>query len=89
LASIGESPRIAVEVASREAIVPLVLHNAGAALLPRPIADDAARRGAIVIPTDPPITRRIGIAHRAAPLSPAAKSFLEIAGVAAPATTRQ
>ncbi len=74
----GVVPNVAVETTSREALVPLVLAGAGATLLPRPLAVDAARRGAVVRPVDPPVTRAIGIVHRPARLSPAASAFLAL-----------
>jgi DNA-binding transcriptional LysR family regulator len=80
LEAVGVTPRIAVETAAREAIVPLVLAGAGAALLPAPLARDARRRGAIVRPSAPRIARRIGIVHREGPLSAAARAFLAVAG---------
>ncbi|MGH2916388.1 MAG: LysR family transcriptional regulator [Solirubrobacteraceae bacterium] len=79
LAAAAVTPRIAVEVTAREAIVPLVLAGAGAALLPAPLADEAHRRGAIVRPARPQITRPIGLVHRDAVLSPAARTFLALA----------
>jgi LysR family transcriptional regulator, carnitine catabolism transcriptional activator len=79
LDAVGVPPRIAVETAAREAIVPLVLSGAGAALLPGPLARDAQRRGAIVRRGNPRITRRIGLVHREGPLSAAARAFLAIA----------
>lgn len=75
----GVEPRVAVQISAREAIVPLVLAGAGAALLPAPIAREARRRGAIVRAADPPITRSFGLIHREGPLSPAARAFTELA----------
>jgi LysR family transcriptional regulator, carnitine catabolism transcriptional activator len=68
-------PRIAVQTAAREAIVPLVLAGAGAALLPEPLAREAARRGALVRAAQPPIVRHIGLVQRADRLTPAARAF--------------
>jgi DNA-binding transcriptional LysR family regulator len=79
LEAVGVTPRIAVETAAREAIVPLVLSGAGAALLPAPLARDARRRGAIVRPSAPRIARQIGLVHRDGPLSAAARAFLGVA----------
>jgi LysR family transcriptional regulator, carnitine catabolism transcriptional activator len=79
LASVGIAPQIAVETAAREAIVPLVLAGAGAALLPAPQAREAERRGALVRAADPPIMREVRLIHRDAPLSAAAMAFLAIA----------
>jgi LysR family transcriptional regulator, carnitine catabolism transcriptional activator len=76
LAEVEVLPQIAVETAAREAIVPLVLAGAGAALLPAPLARDAQRRGAVVRPARPAITRRVGLVHRAGVLSHAATAFL-------------
>jgi LysR family carnitine catabolism transcriptional activator len=79
LAHAGVTPKVAVEVGQREALLPLVLAGAGTSFLPRPLARHAARRGAVVVPLDPPITRHIGLVHRPGPLSPAARAFLDLA----------
>jgi hypothetical protein len=79
LTGAGLSPRIAVVTAQREAILPLVLAGAGAALLPEPLTQVAARLGAVVSDPHPPITRSIVLAHRPGPLAPAARRFLELA----------
>ena len=79
LARVGVTPTIAVQTAAREAIVPLVLAGAGAALLPAPLAREAQRRGATIRPARPKITRTVGLVHREAPLSPAASTFLALA----------
>lgn len=74
----GATPAIAVETDQREAIVPLVLDGAGAALLPRPMAVRARRDGARVVPLDPPLVRELSLVHRSSP-SPAARAFIELA----------
>jgi DNA-binding transcriptional LysR family regulator len=79
LEAVGVTPQIAVETTAREAIVPLVLAGAGAALLPAPLAEEARRRGAVVRRARPAITRSVGLVHRDAPLSPAARAFLDLA----------
>jgi DNA-binding transcriptional LysR family regulator len=79
LDEVGVTPRIAVETAAREAIVPLVLAGAGAALLPAPLAREAERRGAVVRSAHPKITRTVGLIHRRSPLSAAARAFLTLA----------
>jgi LysR family transcriptional regulator, carnitine catabolism transcriptional activator len=79
LAAVDVTPQIAVQTAAREAITPLVLAGAGAALLPAPIAREAERRGAIVRSARPRIARTVGLIHRHEPLSPAAAAFLELA----------
>jgi DNA-binding transcriptional LysR family regulator len=78
LEAVGVTPRIAVEMDAREAIVPLVLAGAGAALLPAPLAREAGRRGALVRAARPRIVRRIGLVHRPGQLSPAARAFLAL-----------
>ena len=72
-----------METAAREAIVSLVLAGAGAALLPARLADEATRRGAVSRRARPAITRMVGLIHRQAPLSAAARAFLEFATTAA------
>ena len=78
LASVGVTPLIAVETAAREAIVPLVLAGAGAALLPASLAHEAQRRGAIIRHARPFIRRTVGLVHRPGPLSAAAQALLAI-----------
>ena len=75
LARAGHTPTIAVETRQREVVLPLVLAGAGAALVPRPVAETATRLGAIALPCSPPITRSIALIHRESPLSPAAVRF--------------
>jgi DNA-binding transcriptional LysR family regulator len=77
--AIGVIPNIAVETDQREAIVPLVLAGAGAALIPKPMADVAHQQGAIVASLRPAIWRQLGLIHRHAALTPAARAFLELA----------
>jgi len=79
LAAAGSSPVLAVETDQREAIVPLVLAGAGAAVLPRPMAALAARQGAVVVALDPPLWRDLGLIHRRGVLSPAARAFVTLA----------
>ncbi len=77
-ARIGAAPSVAVETDQRDAIAALVQAGAGAALLPRPLALEAARRGAVAVTLTPKVHRTIGVVHRAAPLSPAASAFLAL-----------
>jgi DNA-binding transcriptional LysR family regulator len=79
LAAVGVTPQIAVQSAAREAIVPLVLAGAGAALLPAPLAEEAQRRGAKIRRARPRITRAVGLIHRRGPVSAAARAFLALA----------
>jgi DNA-binding transcriptional LysR family regulator len=73
------SPRVAVVTAQREAILPLVLAGAGATLFPRPLAEQAAALGAVVVSLRPRLTRPVHLFHRAGPLSPAAAAFRDLA----------
>jgi LysR family carnitine catabolism transcriptional activator len=79
LAGSGARLQAAVETDQREAIGPLVLAGAGAAVLPRPMAEVVGAQGGVVVRLDPPLWREIGIVHRDAPLSPAARAFIELA----------
>ena len=79
LARSGKEAVIAVETDQREAIVPLVLAGAGAALLPRAMAELARRRGAVVASVHPALRRSIALVYRPGTLSPAAARFREIA----------
>lgn len=78
-AATGCTPRLAVETDQREAIVPFVLAGAGVAVLPRPLAWVARHQGAGVAPLGPALWRAIGLIHRAAVLSPAARAFVTLA----------
>src|SRR5262245_57198552 len=53
MGAIGASALVAVQTDQREAIVPLVLAGAGAALVPRPMATAARRQGATIAPLRP------------------------------------
>lgn len=75
----GVEPRVVVETAHREALAPLVVAGAGAALLAEPQARQAAAGGAVVARLDPPLRREVGFVHRRGPLSPAARAFLDLA----------
>ena len=79
----GLVPDIAVVAAQREAILPLVLAGAGATILARPLAEQAAKLGARVMPLLPHVSRPVFALHRSGPLSPAAVAFLALAGVSA------
>lgn len=72
-------PRIGVVTDHREAIVPLVMAGAGAAVLPEPIARSAAALGAVVLPLARPLSRSVVLVRRDAPLSPAAAAFRTLA----------
>ncbi len=81
----GTEPLLGVVTEHREAIVPLVLAGAGAALLPEPIARQAAARGAVVVPLAQRVERPVLLVRRSGPLSPAARAFRALAlGLPAP-----
>jgi DNA-binding transcriptional LysR family regulator len=79
LASAGVEPVVAVETSQREAIAPLVLGGAGTSFLPAGLAAPLAEQGAVVARLVPTLTRTVGLVHRPAPLTPAARSFVELA----------
>jgi len=81
-AEAGLHPEICVEIDQREAILPLVLNGAGAAILPRSLTAEAEQRGAHVRRLRPVLTRPIGLVHRAGVLSPAARAFVDLATAA-------
>jgi DNA-binding transcriptional LysR family regulator len=70
---------VAVETDQREAIVPLVLAGAGAAVVPKPMAVVARQQGATVASLRPALWRDLGLVYRSATLSPAARAFIELA----------
>lgn len=77
-AEVGRSPTIAVEIDQREALVPMVLAGAGAAIVPSPLAAQARALGAVMLRITPTLRRTIGFVWRPGPLSPAARRFLEL-----------
>ncbi len=79
LAAAAVAPLIAVETSQREAIAPLVLGGAGTSFLPRPLADLLGAQGAVIAQPVPALTRTIGLLHRARPLTPAGRAFVELA----------
>lgn len=84
-----DDPRIGVVTEHREAIVPLVMAGAGAAVLPEPLARAAASLGAVVAPLSPPLERSVVLVQRSGPLSPAARAFRDVAlGATADGTGR-
>lgn len=80
-AAAGLDPVVGVETDHREVMASLVLAGAGATFLPPALAEEAADRGAVIRAPNPPMRRRVGLVHRAGPLSPAARAFLGLAGV--------
>jgi LysR family transcriptional regulator, carnitine catabolism transcriptional activator len=78
LATADCSPPVAVVTAQRDAIVPLVVAGAGAALVPESLAATARASGAVLARTEPPIVRRLALIHRSGPVSPAADRFVAL-----------
>ena len=66
---------VVVRTAFRHAAWELVQQGVGAAILPMEFARTRIRR-VMTIPTDPPLTRPVGVVHRKAVLSPAAQAFM-------------
>ncbi len=77
----GVTPTVAVETAQREALIPLVLAGAGTTFLPPALARTAERLGARVQRTQPALARTVVLVHRPGPLGPAARAFLDEAGL--------
>ena len=84
LGALGLEVALAVETDQREALVPLVLAGAGTAVVPAPMAVVARRQGAVVARLHPGLWRDLGLVHREATLSPAARAFVELACAATP-----
>jgi LysR family carnitine catabolism transcriptional activator len=78
-AAVRRSPTVAVVTAQRDAILPLVIAGAGAALVPESVARTASGLGAVTARPEPPIERALALVHRSGPLSPAATRFTEMA----------
>ncbi|MFC8124875.1 LysR family transcriptional regulator [Streptomyces sp. NPDC057302] len=74
----GVSPAVVCECGAREMIWPLVLDGVGAAILAPGMAAAAAEQGLTVRETAPPIERRLFLAHRAGPGSPALEALLAV-----------
>jgi DNA-binding transcriptional LysR family regulator len=69
--------QVAVEVTARDAVVPLVLAGAGAALVPQHVADVASAQGAVVRTTTPELSRDLFVLHRSGTPSNAASAMLK------------
>lgn len=75
----GREATVVVEASQREALLPLIASGAGVGLLPRPLAEIAGSLGCAVAEPRPPVSRRVALVHRHAPLTPAAHQFVELA----------
>jgi len=78
-AGVGGAPTVAVVTAQRDAILPLVVAGAGAALVPPTLALAAVAQGAVTARPVPEIAREIALVHRAGEVSPAAGRFIAMA----------
>jgi DNA-binding transcriptional LysR family regulator len=75
----GIPVRIGVEAAYREAVLPLVLQGTGVALVTEAWADLARGVGALVLDVEPPQYLYLWLLSRRAPLTQAARAFLDCA----------
>lgn len=78
LDSRGHQPTLAVISAQRDAILPLVIAGAGAALVPKAMARVAESLGAGLVRPNPPTVRNLVLVHRVGALSPAAQRFVDL-----------
>jgi DNA-binding transcriptional LysR family regulator len=77
LEAAGRPTDVAVETAHVASVVPLVLAGAGATVLPRGMAADAAATGVRVLPLEPPARCSVHLIWRAGRLSPLAQHFVD------------
>lgn len=80
-ASAGCRPTVAAVAAQRDAVVPLVLAGAGAALVPEAVATMAEVLGAPRRRPRPAVIRHTALLHRRGTLTPAARRMVEMAGL--------
>ncbi|MBO9521505.1 MAG: LysR family transcriptional regulator [Nocardioidaceae bacterium] len=74
----GAGEGIRVEARSAHALVELVLSGVGAALLIEPHAQNAAKGGAHLVPLEPPLVHRVGVALAETDPAPAAAAFTSL-----------
>lgn len=79
LDAVGRALAPAVETIHRDTIVALVLAGAGAAVVPKRVAEAGPLEGVAVVDLDPPVARRVGLVHRDGVLSPAAAAIVALA----------
>ena len=70
---------MAVEVAHRTSMLPLVLAGVGHAILPMAWAPLARKSGLRVLRIEPAAELHVGLASRAGELTPAAAAFVQLA----------
>src|SRR5699024_9563379 len=73
------SEHIVLRTDHRNAFVTLAMAGAGAAFVGAAQAENARRRGAVVVSISPRIERKISVSHRPDYLAPAAEEFINIA----------
>lgn len=76
----GQEANVAIQTSQREALLPLVLAGAGAAVMPEATGRIAAAAGAHPVAIEPELVRSLCLVHRDGPLTPAAAAFLRLAG---------
>jgi DNA-binding transcriptional LysR family regulator len=87
LANVGADLEPVIVTDHRDSITPLVTAGAGAAVLPRSIAEATRSTWVRVLPLDPPITRAVGLVHRGGGLSPAGVGLVGLALEGGPSTS--
>ena len=80
MATAGVPITVAIETSQREAVLPLVMVGAGAAVLPEALARMAALAGAVVAGTDLPLWRDLVAVHRPGALTAPGAAFVAEAG---------
>jgi DNA-binding transcriptional LysR family regulator len=88
LADVGAELEPVIVTDHRDSITALVTAGAGAAVLPRSIAEATRSTWVRVLPLHPPITRAVGLVHRGGGLSPAGVELVELAREAGAASSR-
>jgi DNA-binding transcriptional LysR family regulator len=76
-ARVGFQRTVTCEVQNIGALLDLVAHGLGVALLPRPVAEERSDQIAVVR-LDPPFHRRLGVIAQREPVEPAAAALLEM-----------
>ncbi|HET6965934.1 MAG TPA: LysR family transcriptional regulator [Acidimicrobiales bacterium] len=75
----GLKATVRIETSQREALLPLVMAGAGAAVVPEALAAVAKGAGAVAVPVQPDLARALAVVHRGGPLTPPAEAFVAIA----------
>ena len=80
LEAVGRPGEVTVETAHLASVVPLVLSGAGAAVLPRGLAAEAAAKGSRVVPLSPAARSEVHLVWREGRLSSLARHFVDYCG---------